>query len=447
MEHLTPRHFGEYWLDAVLGPWGEYSNCRWNCTDGFLPPLSGACENDGLRYSNGAWIRSEIWACLCAGRPDDAVRFARMDASADHSGDGIWAEMFTAALQSAAFVENDMHKLIGIALSKVPAESRLAAAVRCVVDGYDRHLPWQTVRGMLLERFAVKQYRAAVNIGFVIIGLLYGEGDFDRSVCLAVNCGDDTDCTGATVGALFGILRGRSGIPSRWLEPIGEGISTVCINHFGFVFLYGLPNTLEALSRRTVRAAVAAAVGNPRLLHITDAPTSLPPDHTEKMLGPDEARRYWEMPLYCMDFPLSYAVLRVEYPNGIEAAPGSRLEMILSIGDSIHVNAVIGLRWRNLPEGWSGEPAAVEFSVRADSRNSVSMALNVGDFPDTMAYPELEVSLRGRRVPEILLIPVQHAGTVFYTRGREGDLAYRCRTRIEAAGSGGAVPENVTPQI
>ena len=447
LDGITPRRLGEYWDQAIIAPCSEYAVCKMNVANGIMPPLSGAVNNDRFKYSNGAWIRSEIWACLCPGAPDEAIRYAYMDSCADHCEEGIWAEMFTVALQSAAFVENDMHKLIEIALSKVPAESRLAAAVRCVVDGYDRHLPWQTVRGMLLERFAVEQYRAAVNIGFVIIGLLYGEGDFDRSVCLAVNCGDDTDCTGATVGALFGILRGRSGIPSRWLEPIGEGISTICINHFGFVFLYGLPQTLEALSLRTARTAVAAAGGNPYLLRITDAPTSLPPDHTEKMLGSDEARRYWSMPLFCMDFPLSYAVLRVEYPDGIEAAPGSSLKMIFTVGDSIHVNAVIGLRWRNLPEGWSGDPAALEFSLRADSCNAVSMTLNVGEFPDTMAYPELEVSLRGRRVPEILLIPVQRAGTVFYTRGKEGELAYRCRRRMEAAKACGFTLENNTPQI
>ena len=47
LEHLTTRHFGEMWLHVIAGPWGEYSNCRYNCQLGFFPPLSGACENEG----------------------------------------------------------------------------------------------------------------------------------------------------------------------------------------------------------------------------------------------------------------------------------------------------------------------------------------------------------------------------------------------------------------
>ncbi len=73
-------------------------------------------------------------------------------------------------------------------------------------------------------------FQAPANLAFVIIGWMYGEGDFGKSICTAVNCGDDTDCTGATLGSIFGIILGKDGIPKEWIEPIGERIITVAID-------------------------------------------------------------------------------------------------------------------------------------------------------------------------------------------------------------------------
>ena len=89
---------------------------------------------------------------------------------------------------------------------------------------------------------------------------------------------------------------------------------------------------------------------------------------------------------------------------------------------------------------------AAEFAVRADCFNTVQMSINVGEFDDTMAYLELEVSLPSRRVPEVIFIPVQHKGTVNLNRGSETERSYRCRTRI-VAGQVNEIIENATPQL
>ena len=62
-----------------------------------------------------------------------------------------------------------------------------------------------------------------MNLGFQTIGLLYGT-DFGDAVCKAVNCGWDTDCTGATIGALYGILYGKDALPAKWIEPLGDTV-------------------------------------------------------------------------------------------------------------------------------------------------------------------------------------------------------------------------------
>ena len=89
--------------------WAEYGIAKVNMKSGILPPLSGTVHNDMFKNSNGAWIRSEIWACLTPGKPDYSASSAILDAIIDHgNGEGTWAEIFCAAMQSCAFIESDI---------------------------------------------------------------------------------------------------------------------------------------------------------------------------------------------------------------------------------------------------------------------------------------------------------------------------------------------------
>ena len=81
VEHLTPRLFGEFWLDSIIAGWNEYGVACANMQNGFFPPLSGTLNNRKWGSSNGAWIRSELWACLFPGKPEEAATYAWMDAS------------------------------------------------------------------------------------------------------------------------------------------------------------------------------------------------------------------------------------------------------------------------------------------------------------------------------------------------------------------------------
>src|SRR4051794_30907344 len=117
---------GEYWLNYISPHWNEYGVNKANQRMGLIPPLSGAYRNDWV-HSNGAWIRSEIWACLAPGNPDVAAAYAYEDACVDHgNGEGTIASLFTAAMQSAAFVVSDRDELLRIGLAKIPPSSRVA---------------------------------------------------------------------------------------------------------------------------------------------------------------------------------------------------------------------------------------------------------------------------------------------------------------------------------
>ena len=260
---LSERVLSEYWLAYISPYWNEYGIGKANAQRGIAPPLSGELHNEAWKHSNGAWIRSEIWACLAPGLPYVAMKYAFMDACCDHGyGEGTYAELFTASLESMAIVNEDksIRELIEAALGFIPEDCRVAKAVRLVLEEYDKGTDYRVLRGMLVKQSEdIGFFQAPANIGYVSLGLIYGEGDFKKSMIYAINCGDDTDCTGATVGAFLGLYYGSAGIPADWAEYIGDKIVTVAIN--GHI-TYLMPKTCTALAERTMRMIVPMLMAN-----------------------------------------------------------------------------------------------------------------------------------------------------------------------------------------
>jgi len=217
--------FAEYWQRyACSYPWNEYGFCIRNLNRGLRPPISGWFENYYVDEM-GSPIRSEIWACLCPADPQAAAALAWMDAALDHAGgEGMWGEMFWAAVESAAFVMDDPCELIRLGLSMIPPACNIARVIREALWCRQNGILWGEARQRIAVTFGSDQPCNAIpNHGFTILGWLYGE-DFGDKLCQAVNCGYDTDCTGATLGALLGIVGGTRGIPKRWSDPVGKSV-------------------------------------------------------------------------------------------------------------------------------------------------------------------------------------------------------------------------------
>lgn len=234
-KNISASLLGEYWLSYIPVYMGEYAIARRNMELGITPPLSGETLNNHiLKHSNGAWIRTEIWACLCPASPDLAARYAIEDAKIDHGiGEGTYAAMFVAAVESAAFVISDVNELIKIGLAKIPADSRMARSINLLLECHAAGKPAVAARNAILELnsdIGDGWFSAPSNVAYAMLGILYGEGDFKKSMLLAVNCGDDTDCTAATVGSILGIMHGTKGIPEDWATHVGDKIVTCCIN-------------------------------------------------------------------------------------------------------------------------------------------------------------------------------------------------------------------------
>ena len=196
--NINRELLGEYWLSFIYPDCAEYGAGKNNLRAGLVPPLSGYVGNH-YRNSNGSWILTEIWACLCPGHPELAVKYAYEDAIIDHSYEGVYAAVFLAAIESAAFIISDTNALIDIGLSYLPEDSAIHKAVACARACYQSGLTWQQARKKLLQEvpssFSVLKtdprdmepdepvgpigFDAPGHMGIIVMAWLYGEGDFD----------------------------------------------------------------------------------------------------------------------------------------------------------------------------------------------------------------------------------------------------------------------------
>lgn len=284
-KHINSEVLGEYWLSFITPYWNEYGISKVNMERGIMPSVAGDMDNNIWKHSNGAWIRTEIWACLCPGAIDSAVKYAMEDALVDHGiGEGTSAAAFVAALESAAFFESNIEKLIDIGLAKVNKNSRLHKTIALVRKEYSQGVDYKSVRNHVVKLnkdIGDGWFQAPNNIAFVVIGLLYGKGDFKKSMLTAVNCGDDTDCTAATVGSILGIMLGENGIPKDWKDYIGKRIITLSINK-GVSFRF--PNTIDDLVNRILAQAPYVLYSNEDKVSIVDEKTDITADERKAFL-------------------------------------------------------------------------------------------------------------------------------------------------------------------
>jgi len=158
--------------------------------------------------------------------------------------------MWAAALIAACFVTNDARAAIELSVDHVPPRSRLAEAIRDVSDLHAKGLDWETARDEVEVRYGHYSFVHTVNnAALVTAALLWGEGDFTRTIGLAVQGGWDTDCTGATAGSVFGALHGAEALPGHWVDPLNDSVRSAIMGYDR--------SALSDLADRTLRLAQA----------------------------------------------------------------------------------------------------------------------------------------------------------------------------------------------
>ena len=422
---VDARTLGEYWLKYIPVDWNEYGVGKANMKLGFLPPLCGEFNNAQWKNSNGAIIRSELWGCLFPGCPELALRHAREDACVDHgAAEGTFALLFMTAIDSAAFVEPDRDILLQIGLGSIPPDCRIAKAVRAVLQANKDGKEWKAARQAVVDAsMDTGWFQSPRYIGFVVLGWVYGDGDFGKSICTTINCGDDTDSTGATLGSLLGILGGTRGIPDAWRKPIGDGIQNVAIAGIE------VPKDTRAFTDRTVAMTKRLLAMYDAPVAVTEKPTDLARSKELTLVDVPACRRLWALSPYVVEWREADLCVALDYrtdPYVTAAAPRALGLRLTNPG-----REALGLRVAvtGLPTGWvvmglptgvialePGAAKALDFAIVAAAVDEwpTRLSIEVTGAAKPIAMP---LTLMGREGPGLDDLALASKGAVATSDG------------------------------
>ena len=236
---FTPRNVADTWLATM--PYHMTYTAEREAYRNFVmevwPPASATTRNP-YREWIGAQIRCDGWAYAAPGDMELAAEFAWRDASVSHVKNGIYGEMFFAAVIAAAFGAKDVREAIALGLSEIPERCRLARAMRDVVKWSRQNTTWQQTHDAIMRAHAGMNWVHTINnAAIVLTALLHGEGDFEKTISIAVMGGLDTDCNGATAGSVFGALAGAKNLPqAKWTAPLNDTLKSAVAGYDGSRF-------------------------------------------------------------------------------------------------------------------------------------------------------------------------------------------------------------------
>jgi len=228
---FTPADVGQFWLENIplMATCTAERIAYRNMAHHIQPPESAVVYN-AFREMIGAQIRADGFGYVNMGNPQRAAEFAWRDASISHIKNGIYGEMFMAAMIAAAPYCDSIEELVKVGLSEIPKTSRLAEDIQMVLgwhkSGFTYDAAVVKVQERWDERHVYNWLHTNSNAAICTVGLLWGDGDFGKSICRAVQLCFDTDCNGATVGSIMGMMLGTEGIGPEWSGRVNNTLKT-----------------------------------------------------------------------------------------------------------------------------------------------------------------------------------------------------------------------------
>ena len=219
--------------------WHANRNGRDNLRKGIAPPDSGHPQFNKHADDIDYQIEADYSGLIAPGLPDVVIDLGEKFGRLMNYGDGIYGGQFVGAMYSEAFFENDMEKIVLAGLRAIPKKSQYAECIRDVLAWYKQNPDnWEKTWQLINEKYHLNpDYRrfscdkgefnidAKINGAYIVLGMLYGEGDPDKTIIITTRCGQDSDCNPSNSGGVLFTTMGFRNLPDRFtsaLNPEGK---------------------------------------------------------------------------------------------------------------------------------------------------------------------------------------------------------------------------------
>jgi ADP-ribosylglycohydrolase len=226
--------FANAFANAGYMLWHANQAARYNIQHGIKAPQSGYWKNNPHADCIDYQIESDFAGLMSPGMPNTASAISDKIGHIMNYGDGWYGGVFVGAMYSSAFISDDINFIVGNALKTIPAKSHFYQCIKDVINWHKKYpadwkqtwlevqKKWANDIGCPEGVFAPFNIDAPVNAAYVVIGLLYGDKDFSKTLEITTRCGQDADCNPSTSGGILGALLGYEKIPAYWKMGLKE---------------------------------------------------------------------------------------------------------------------------------------------------------------------------------------------------------------------------------
>jgi len=245
--------FGDYFRDFTPRLWHANLIGRQNLRNGFPVPDSGHYSRNDHCDDIDWQIESNFGGIMAPGQPNAAAELAWRGGHTMNFGDGVYGGVFVAAMHAEAYFATNVDQIIEAGRQAIPGGSKYRQVIEDVIAWKALGNTWEQ-NWQLLENKWGNDDRcpdgvndpfnidAKLNGAYVLLGLLYGGGNFETSMRIAMRCGQDSDCNPGSVGAVLGTYYGLANLPSQFTSALNstsrfsgssytvDDVSTICEN-------------------------------------------------------------------------------------------------------------------------------------------------------------------------------------------------------------------------
>jgi hypothetical protein len=261
----TTAEYGAMFRDSRYSLWHANAGARRNLSRGIEAPRSGEPKYNMHANDIDFQIESDFLGLMCPGLPREVNRYADRVGRVMNYGDGLYGGMLIGGLYAAAFFETDPRRVVEEGLKSIPAESGYAHVIRDVLAWHAAHPDdWRATWHLLEDKWdrddvcpdgalAPFNIDARINGAYVVLGLLYGGGDFARTLEVATRSGQDSDCNPSSAAGVLGVMLGYDRIPARFRSGI-PAIGGMRFEFTRYSFEEIVASTLARVEQVVVRA-------------------------------------------------------------------------------------------------------------------------------------------------------------------------------------------------